>query len=573
MSAIPIDPNRTPSWKQHNQRLDKPVPVVKRKAKDLGIVDPWDNFGNAPEFPLGKGILPKVFEDYVQDNIAEYGGDPAAYACGFLAMHCGVLHASVEMQTRPGMDNWRAPNEHSLTLGKSGSNKSGMFKDLTKHQVKWQAALDAAQPPIRRRGAPVPPAIFTKAGSVEGMLRRIADNRGERLIIGSGEGMGFFMGAGAHHQKDGVTTMGTMVCNLYDCEPFTKTLVNAQNSFSIPKLCGTIIMATVFDKFSQWEAFPDLVELGMMARFTVGLISNPVERDPSKHVAGADKAMGHTLFKLRAMKDVRFALAEDAVEAWSEYITDKERRNAQMDEMGTSGLSYWNRKYDTRIISLASVLQAYEYVVPEEAARVHEVFDIPMTAADIDKVGGNEARQGKLVRISYENLSRAIDFVEGFLARTQEYFYGVAEGATEFDKELKNWVARRFTVENPDDANSLIITRNELTNTQGPMSVRARNGINEKVKEKQRRWIRALLDYGFIEVCDDKPGARKFRVARADDQSPNYRIRDEFFTYFENRRSQLRLHDEEQQGKLAILRERIPLRLPPKKKAPSEDGA
>ena len=355
MSAIPLDPNRTPSWQQHNDKLGKYVPVTRKRPKDLGVTDPWDTFDNAPEYEAGQ--LPKVYEDYVTDNIAEYGGDPAAYACGFLAMHCGVLHSSVEMQTRPQKDNWRAPNEHSLTLGKSGVNKSGMFKDLTKHQAKWQAALFAAAP---KRKGPRPPAILLTDASVEGMLRQVADNKGERLIVANDEAMGFFMGAGAHHQKDGASTMATAVCKLYDCEPFQKRLVNERNSYNIPKLCGTLIMATVFDKFAQWEAFPDLVTGGMMARTTVGLISNPVFRH-RQYIPGADKAMADQLFKLRALKDVRFALDEEATKAWAEFIDDKEQRNVLLDEQGSTGLLEWARKYDSRIMSMASVLQAYEY--------------------------------------------------------------------------------------------------------------------------------------------------------------------------------------------------------------------
>ena len=204
---------------------------------------------------------------------------------------------------------------------------------------------------------------------------------------------------------------------------------------------------------------------------------------------------------------------------------------------------------------------------------MHETFEVPKVAADLDKVGGDEARVGKLVRISFDNLSAAIDFVEGFLYRTQEYFYSVAEGATEFGKELKNWIARNVTILNPDDEASLAVTRNELTN-QGPMAVRARNGINDKVKEKQRRWIRALLDHGLIEVYADKPGARKFAQPRKDDEAANYKIRQEMFTVFENRRVEMKAHDDTQQGKLAILRDRLPLRLrrPEKSPAPNEGG-
>src|SRR4030095_8749073 len=145
-------------WQEHNEKLLNGYHVIEPTTHELGVTDPRNQFENAPSYEFGK--LPEVYEDYIRDNIAEYGGDPAAYACAFLAVICGVFHCSIEMQTRPSRNNWKAPNEHSLTLGSSGSNKSGMFKDLTKFQLLWQEAIIRASARTGKSRAARPPQIL-----------------------------------------------------------------------------------------------------------------------------------------------------------------------------------------------------------------------------------------------------------------------------------------------------------------------------------------------------------------------------------------------------------------------------
>jgi len=542
------------------------------KADDdsLGVIDPWNTYGYAPTYRMG--TLPKFYEDYLQDNIAEYGGDPAAYACAFISVICGVLHGTIEMQTRPNKkENWRNPNDHSLTLGKSGANKSGMFKDLTKHQTKWQQALLNAAPGVKKRGQQ-PPMLLLQNGSVEGVLRQMFDNKGERLILANDEAMSFFTGAGAHHNKDGVSLVSDAVCNMYDGVAYYKRLVDERKSYTIPKMLGTLIMATVYDNITNWDDFPNLIQKGMFGRMTIGLVSQPIKRDAKLLIPGADKVMGDTLFRLRALRDVRFVLEPEAADVWSDFIDQKEESNAELDASKESqGLVNWCKKYDMRIMSMAVALQACDFV--EGSMMNFEPFDIPKTREDEDKVGSGGdgvARQGKSVSITYENLEKAIDFVEGFLYKTQEYFYGIAEGAAEFDMELKNWVARKVTLEAQSPGENRHYTRNMLTNS-GPSSVRARNGMTPAIKAKQTAWIRALLDYGFIEVDNDKKAKQP---GRPEDEAANYRIRNEFFQKFAGpeRIAKLQLHDETIQTKLAALRSRGPLKLGPKKETPASGG-
>jgi hypothetical protein len=449
------------------------------------------------------------------------------------------------MQTRPSRNNWKAPNEHSLTLGSSGSNKSGMFKDLTKFQLLWQEAIIRASARTGKSRAARPPQILLQNGSVEGVLQQCGDNQGERLIIANDEAMSFYQGTGSHHQGAGTSIMTDLVCKLYDGEPYYKRLV--KQTYTIPRALGTMIMATVFNKFSGWEDFSVMISSGAMSRTTVGIISRPIQRGGPR-IKGAEEAMADMMFKLRSLRHCRFALEEAAHKPWSDIIDDCENTIRNLAEDGVySGLLEWCRKYDTRIISMATALQAIDFVAGNMMN--YKPYEIPRTLEEDSKIGGNEGRQGKLIHITYENLKRAIDFIK-FLFETQKYFYGIADGISEFGPELWNWAAHKLTHHSPDTPDNNILTRTDLV-YRGPTCVRPKNGVTDASKAKADRWVRALLDNGYIEVYD-KPGARQMRRYKTEEQEANFKIRDEFFMKFSDETTMLefRKHDEAMQRRL-----------------------
>lgn len=513
-------PHEEYPWSEHAKRLANGYRVNEPEKHDLGVIDPREQFRDAPEYRLGQ--LPEFYENYMLDNIAEYGGDPGAYACAFLPTMISVLHTTVEMQTRPKMDNWRNPNEHALILGKSGANKSGIFKDLTRYQMQWQEVLIKSAKPGRQR-TKIPQTVLQN-GSVEGVIRQCRDNNGERLIVANDEAMSFYQGSGSHHQGSGTSIMTDLVCKMYDGGPYYKALV--KEPYSIPKMLGSMLMATTLDKFSGWADFNVMVTSGAMSRTTVCVISRPLKRDASLHIPGASEAMQAMMLKLRALRDCRFALEPSAHGPWSEFIDQREAMNLAIEESREmNGLAEWCRKYDMRIISMATVLQAIDFVNGNQLN--YTPYDVPKTAADEDKVGGDAARQGKLIYITYENLERAINFVQGYLFESQKYFYKMADGVTEFGPELLSWVAARLTLNSPDKA---FITRNDLV-YKGPAIVRPKGGMTDAIKAKQDRWVRALLDHGYIEPGDN-PRTTFKGVARSEEQLANYRIRQEFFEFF-----------------------------------------
>ena len=171
--------------------------------------------------------------------------------------------------------------------------------------------------------------------------------------------------------------------------------------------------------------------------------------------------------------------------------------------------------------------------------------------------------------ITYENLERAINFIEGFLLQTQEHFYAVADGVTEFGPELMNWVARRVTTHSADTPQDNVITRTDLVH-RGPACVRpGRGGVTPEWKEKADRWVRTLLDHGYIETHQPDNG-RQLSRWKSDEQQANYRIRDEFFEKFKDEptRMQFKAHDDMIQRKVAENVGRKRLGLGGKKKAP-----
>ena len=521
----------------HRQAIEEGKVEVISRRRGEGILDPRDQFRELREYLPEH--LPAIFNAYVDDAIASWGGDPGAYACAFIAMHVGVLHSSVKMNTNPlKPNNWRNPNDFSLTLGKSGANKSGMFKDLTRHQESWQKAMTRAAAKVASTRRQHPPMCFLQNASIEGMMLQVADNQGDRLLLGSEEAMSFYDGAGMHHKDNAVNAMSNAVCTVYDGALFSKRLVN--KVITIPEALATLIMATTIDKITGWKSFAPMVDAGLMARHTVGVLVHPREADQTKLIPKAEEAMGDMLLKMRGMRDIRFVLAPDAREPWLGFRKAKEAANNELEANGAKpGLVAWARKYDMRIMSMAVVLQTYDYIAG--GMMEHTEVQVPATEADAGKTDDG-MKPMRTVVISRDNLSRAIDFVEGYLYDVQEHFYAVADGVTEFGSELLNFLAYRITKDEPDNPECRVIGRLDLT-SKGPAV--CRGAVTPALKETHNRWIQALLDHGYVEVYDH-PRARRESKHRRDCEERWFKVRDEVFEYFntEEDRSWLRAHFE-----------------------------
>lgn len=509
------------TWEQHAEKLSRGHYVeVPQSTTIVDVMDPWISFGDAPAYTFGQ--LPQVFEDYVKDCLGAWGGDAGSYACGFLAMHCATLDDTVVMQTNPlKPDEWRSPNDNALIFGKTGDNKSGLFRDMTKFQDKWQQAITLAAigDGVSKKARKAYRAVFLQGGSIEGLLDQIEDNQGARMMVASDEIMMFYNGAAAHHRENGPSLFSDTVCVMYDGKSYTKRIRTKQ--YAIPKALGTVFGCTTADKISQWKSLPHMIESGMLARHTLGVIARPQKRDESQMIEGAEAAMGERLLKLRALKNVRFVLADDAVRRWLTYTEQRTEENNAL-EVGKiePGLLAWIRKYDMRIMSLATIFQAYDFIAGGEVAC--EESALPTAGKNDD------ARILRTVRISRENMGRAVALVEGFLYEMQEYSYKVIKGQNEFEMELQHFVAKVVTTDLRE------ISRNELTYA-GPLC--CRGARTDALLETHRRWCRVLIDYGIIEP--DLRNMRAYKNPRDADGASRYLIRPEVFEFFAPRREQL----------------------------------
>jgi Protein of unknown function (DUF3987) len=515
------------------QRIEAPPrPELTGPQEDDGVTDPRKQFDKAPAYALGEGLLPQVFEDFVQDNCASWGGDPAVYATGFLAMHCAALDASVKVQTNPYKpDIYRNPNDYALILGKTGENKSGAYRDMTKYQAEWQKAISRAH--LGKRGARK--AVFMQATSSEALFNQIVDNQGSRLLMGSEEGMSIYEGIASHHRDASASQMSNALCAAYDGGMFLKRLAKDKAPIEIPEALATLISVTVIEKIAEWKAFPAMIESGLMARHTVGMIAHPLPRDASRLIPGADKAMADVMLALRGLKDVRFIPDKEAATRWLRYVELRESRTNRAEGARLSpGWTAWLRKYELRIMSLATIFQAYEFIAGGQ--RDYDAQEVPSTEEDASK-DSKATKVVKTVELSESSILRAVRFFEDFLSPTQEYFYGIAQGVTEFQDELINFIARRVTTDDPNDPEARIISRNRLT-WGGPYAIR---GKAAGVQEAQRRWCKALLDHGIIEVYEK--GGKPSRYP--EDQAKWYKVRDEVFSHFssEEDRDWLSSHD------------------------------
>jgi hypothetical protein len=543
----------SPDWRElmrseirASRKFGNNEPITEKQ--DTGVLDPRDVFKKAPLYT--PGMLPQLYEDYVSDNIGAWGGDKAAYAVGFLAMHCAVLHASVKVQTNPKKhDVWRNPNDFALVVGKSGDNKSGLWRDLTRHQRDWQSAMTRAQSTMTRtRTSGIPTMAFLQNCSVEGMMNQIVDNRGERLCIGSEEAMDFYGSAGAHRGESAISAMSNAVCAAYDGGVYSKRLVG--KLITVPEALGTLIMVTVDDNIAGWKDLGAMISSGLMARHTIGMITRPEPRNHDMLVPDADKRMSEFMIKLRGLRDVRLMIAPDAQARWFDYIEQREGMNKNMAELKESpGLLAYCRKYDLRVMSLATIFQLYEFIEGGQLAFLPQEVDAPETA-DHDKLGKKVI---KLVDISLENMKRAVNFFEKFLIPTQDHFYKSVEGASEFSMELINFLSYHITNDDRGNPNYRDLSRNDLT-YRGPTSMRG--AVTDARKLRHKRWIRALLDHGFIEVWD-KPGARPLKRAREEDEMQWYRIRLELYEHFKDDASLKWLQQHDQAVKVQMARNGI----------------
>jgi hypothetical protein len=194
-----------------------------------------------------------------------------------------------------------------------------------------------------------------------------------------------------------------------------------------------------------------------------------------------------------------------------------------------AGLVAWCRKYDLRIMSMATVLQAYEYIEGGMKDHTEEVTHAAKGESDTNADAATVTTLRRVI-ISRRNLLRAIRFVEGYLQESQAHFYEAAKGITEFGPELLNFLAYRVTNDDREDIDVRLIPRRDLTHN-GPASVREVADVDQR-KEVARRWIQTLMDYGYIEPVWDKEGARQFRHQRGDLDAAWYRVRDEVFQRF-----------------------------------------
>ncbi len=517
MSARPTDIREANAARIARGEL---VPDGGRHRGGEGVIDPRNAFARAPKFEW-ESQLPKPYEAYVKDCVAAWGGDPGPYACAFLAMHCAVLDASVVVQTNPTKpNNWRNPNDFSLTLGRSGQKKSGMFKDITRFQAQWHRAQSMAASRSVGKGPKFRPMLFLQSASIEGMMRQIVDNKSERLLVGSEEAMAFYAGAAAHRRDDAARVMASDVCAAYDGGNYAKRLV--KEILDIPQCLSTLVMTTVFEKFVGWRDFNTVMGDGLWARHTVGLVAYPESPNPEAVNHEAEKELGVYLLKMRGMRNYRFVLSPEAGEKWLVFRDNKEKAIEDMAELGDSeGLELWCRKYDMRIMSMATIFQMYEFIDGGMTA----CTETPMPMTESDKV--QEAKVQRTVTISTANLSRAIAFVEGYLYDVQEYFYKVARGVTQWGPELINFMAYRIAIKNTEN-DERILSRNDLTYS-GPS--KCRGSVTPELKETHKSWLDALLDHGFVEPHQKATGYNA-KKPRADNEYAHYRIRDEFYEFF-----------------------------------------
>lgn len=537
MSSVPHPAGSDGDWQaEHNARLARgEFDDGEPQARD-NVVDPRDPFANPPQYI--PEALPDIFEEWVTTKIAEWGGDRGVYASAFIAMHCSVLSDTVKMQTNPGVDVWKAPNDFSLILGKTGQNKSGAWKDITQNQRGWQEAMSRSNAKqVRNKRAHVEMS-FLQATTIEGMMAQIADNKGGRLVVGSQEMMTFYGSAAAHRKEDAISQMAHTVCAVYDGDSYNKRLVN--KTYSIPAALATIIGATTLDSVMKWKGLETLISSGFMARHTIGIMGNNETQDKSKVVPGALDKHAEIMIKMRALTNVNLVLSDEATEKWEAYKVKKEAQIAHMDDTDVNeGLLAWDRKYQMRIMSAASIIQLYEFI--EGGQKDCEESVLAMTEADLDKMDASETKVLRTIRISEESLRRAVKLVMGYLRRAQEHFYGVATGVTEFSKELVGFVAKRLTEDDPADPSSRHILRRELANN-GP--TRLRWGSIEERRDKACRYIRCLLENGYIEVYEP-PNQRKMMKFKQEWEMPHYKMTDAFFQFFEPHRLWFSAHHRE----------------------------
>ena len=292
----------------------------------------------------------------------------------------------------------------------------------------------------------------------------------------------------------------------YDGGVYSKRLVDRM--WDIAECLGTFTMVGVFEEMTGWEGFEAFIRSGAGSRTTVGLMAHHQPRDRTQAIEDAQARMFEMLDKLHALRNVHFRMSPEAAARWFPFTVAKEEKNrAMVEDDESEGLVLWARKYDMRIVAMATVFQAIEFIEGGQKDCIET--DLPADPQEDSREEKLGPKALRTVTISEANLVAAARLVEGYLFDVQRVFYERAAGMTEFHKELLNFAAYRIVSDDPLDPERRIVPRSDLTHN-GPR--RLRGSITDAKKELHRRWVQALLDHGFIEVYE-KPGARPIQAA------------------------------------------------------------
>jgi hypothetical protein len=478
------------------------------RSPDGEMLDPVIGGINAPRYLLG--LLPSVYENFIQDQCHVWGSSMEMYAGGFLVCYAMQLHSSVKVRINFADPNSATPIvAQTILVGPSGASKSGIHSCILKPVVEWSRANYAAQ----AREADADKTQLIKAAhnyitdfSLERANAQQSINEGKPLVIAPEE-ISPFLYSPTNHVSAGYQQLADAINMMFDCSTRVSVRQGGVDTVPCPYYTNVFTCATPA-RFGQWEYLDTAQRDGFLGRFDMvyGSQNMNYPRDPLKHIPGAYEKWEESLLKLRGLRDITLVLPVELFTRWNHFVQKRKEEGVTM-EPSSPGVASWLMKVEKRVMRYAAVFELLEYVEGRSTAKTE----------DTGKFGRHT-----VITISEKSMLAATALYQKFLLPQQIYFHDHLITGSEFGNATIHLFYRLLA------QNITTITKEDFWGSKClPFSLRGKSDF------QRERFARHVLGHGWLVPA---PGAQNREPNKGEIGSSRFDVVDGFHEKFAHRK-------------------------------------